>query len=140
MRNALQAFDKLSPNASSITRHPKQKLVVYSLLVTVVGIAILSLSMGGMLVSTIRTRQIHYGDPPEVFHPQSTYSQKMGHPMTKQHVEFLRGPKGPKWNVLVTGAAGFVGMHTCLELKRLGMTPIGFFIFTTMSTRIIQRN
>jgi UDP-glucuronate 4-epimerase len=92
----------------------------------VVGVAIVSLGMGGMLVSTIKTRQIHYGDPPFVPHPQSTYSKFMDHPMTKQHVEFLRGPKGPKWNVLVTGAAGFVGMHTCLELKRLGMTPIGY--------------
>jgi UDP-glucuronate 4-epimerase len=26
----------------------------------------------------------------------------------------------------VTGAAGFVGMHTALELKRIGMTPIGY--------------
>lgn len=27
---------------------------------------------------------------------------------------------------MVTGAAGFVGMHTAIELKRLGMTPIGY--------------
>lgn len=28
--------------------------------------------------------------------------------------------------MLVTGAAGFVGMHAAIELKRLGMTPIGY--------------
>lgn len=41
-------------------------------------------------------------------------------------ISFLRGPHGPKYAVLVTGAAGFVGMHTAVELKRLGMTPIGY--------------
>jgi UDP-glucuronate 4-epimerase len=46
--------------------------------------------------------------------------------MTPSRIAKLRGPEGPKYNVLVTGAAGFIGMHTALELKRLGMTPIGY--------------
>jgi UDP-glucuronate 4-epimerase len=46
--------------------------------------------------------------------------------MTARQMEKLRGPEGPKYNVLVTGAAGFVGMFTALELKRIGMTPIGY--------------
>lgn len=58
-------------------------------------------------------------------HPQATYRLK-SKPMTQERLQKLRGPDGPKWNVLVTGAAGFVGMHTCLELKRIGMNPIGY--------------
>uniref|UniRef100_A0A7R9WVD3 NAD(P)-binding domain-containing protein n=1 Tax=Craspedostauros australis TaxID=1486917 RepID=A0A7R9WVD3_9STRA len=58
-------------------------------------------------------------------HLQNAYKIK-SKPMTKARIEQLRGPSGPKYNVLVTGAAGFVGMHTCLELERLGMKPVGF--------------
>jgi dTDP-4-dehydrorhamnose reductase len=61
---------------------------------------------------------------PETLHPQETYIHKQK--MTSMDIENFRGPKGPKYNVLVTGAAGFVGMFTCLELKRIGMTPIGY--------------
>jgi UDP-glucuronate 4-epimerase len=46
--------------------------------------------------------------------------------MTQDHLSQLRGPKGPKHNVLVTGAAGFIGMHTAIELKQMGMTPVGY--------------
>ena len=46
--------------------------------------------------------------------------------MLPEKLQHLRSSKGPKYTVLVTGAAGFVGMHTCLELQRLGMTPIGY--------------
>lgn len=46
--------------------------------------------------------------------------------MTQSQLSKLRGPNGPKYNVLVTGAAGFIGMHTSIELKRMGMTPIGY--------------
>lgn len=62
--------------------------------------------------------------PPPI-HPQNLY-QLNTPDMTPERMHQLRGPQGPKYNVLVTGAAGFVGMHTALELKRLGMTPIGY--------------
>ena len=58
-----------------------------------------------------------------LLHPQERY--KIFTP-SNANWNFLKGPNGPKYTVLVTGAAGFVGMHTCLELKRLGMTPIGY--------------
>ena len=62
----------------------------------------------------------------ETTHPQETYRLHVKQPMTKEHMAYLRGPDGPKYNVLVTGAAGFVGMHTSIELARLGLTPIGY--------------
>lgn len=46
--------------------------------------------------------------------------------MTEDAIARLKGPDGPKYTVLVTGAAGFVGMHTALALQELGMTPIGY--------------
>lgn len=46
--------------------------------------------------------------------------------MTKKKIEKLKGPDGPKYTVLVTGAAGFIGMHTSIELKKMGMNPIGY--------------
>ena len=58
-------------------------------------------------------------------HLQDSYKYKTK-AMTKGHLSKLRGPDGPKYNVLITGAAGFVGMHTAIELKRMGMTPIGY--------------
>jgi UDP-glucuronate 4-epimerase len=67
------------------------------------------------------TRAIY---PPPT-HPQDLYQQNT-RVMTPERIQELRGPDGPKYNVLVTGAAGFVGMHTALELKRLGMTPVGY--------------
>ncbi|CAJ1958812.1 unnamed protein product [Cylindrotheca closterium] len=57
-------------------------------------------------------------------HPQETYTNIPQ--MTQERIQWLKGPDGPKYNVLVTGAAGFVGMHTALELKQMGMTPIGY--------------
>ena len=50
----------------------------------------------------------------------------MKQPMTQTQIEELEGPNGPKYTVMVTGAAGFVGMHTSIALKNLGMTPIGY--------------
>ncbi|KAG7350479.1 NAD-dependent epimerase/dehydratase [Nitzschia inconspicua] len=58
-------------------------------------------------------------------HPQETYKYTTS-PMTKERITHLKGPNGPKYTVMVTGAAGFVGMHTALALKELGMTPIGY--------------
>ena len=79
-------------------------------------------SSGGMLVP-VET----YASPPEavLVHPQAIYKYKTK-PMTPHKMDELRGPGGPKYTVLVTGAAGFVGMHTAIELKRVGMTPIGY--------------
>ena len=58
-------------------------------------------------------------------HLQDSYKYKTI-AMSQDHLAQLRGPKGPKYNVLVTGAAGFIGMHTAIELKQMGMTPIGY--------------
>lgn len=95
---------------------------------------VFSLSMGGMLVSSIQRENTTFlGDPPTEEmkrHPQATYFEKSPI-MTQAHLEELRGPDGPKDTVLVTGAAGFIGMHTALELKRIGMTPIGYDIVNT---------
>ena len=59
-------------------------------------------------------------------HAQDSFLHKPHAKMTPEKLQHFRGPSGPKPVVLVTGAAGFVGMHTCLELQRLGMTPIGY--------------
>ena len=58
-------------------------------------------------------------------HLQEAYKYKTK-PMDKDQLTLLKGPEGPKYNVLVTGAAGFIGMHTSIELKKMGMTPIGY--------------
>jgi hypothetical protein len=58
-------------------------------------------------------------------HPQETYKFK-SQPMTVERITQFKGPDGPKYTVLVTGAAGFVGMHTALALQDLGMIPIGY--------------
>lgn len=81
------------------------------------------------MLSSLRNEMSIYqltGQPAELMvHPQASYIYKV-RPMTPSRINFLRGPEGPKYNVLVTGAAGFVGMHTSLELKRLGMNPVGY--------------
>ena len=61
--------------------------------------------------------------PPK--HPQQLYMENY-QLMTQDRIAQFRSPEGPKYTVLVTGAAGFIGMHTCLELKRLGHTPVGY--------------
>lgn len=76
-----------------------------------------------LLVAGDAEQKLSYAIP-DTLHPQETYIHK--HKMTSKNMAMLRGPTGPKYNVLVTGAAGFVGMFTCLELKRIGMTPIGY--------------
>jgi UDP-glucuronate 4-epimerase len=58
-------------------------------------------------------------------HPQETY-KRASHPMTRRRMDELKGPHGPKFNVMVTGAAGFVGMHTAIALNNIGITPIGY--------------
>lgn len=58
-------------------------------------------------------------------HMQDSYKYKTN-AMDEDLLSQLRGPNGPKYNVLVTGAAGFIGMHTSIELKQMGMTPIGY--------------
>lgn len=89
---------------------------------------LLSLVSGGMLVTSIQKDKLvesYMSAPHELSaHPQAKYKSQPA--MTPSKMEELRGPDGPKWTVLVTGAAGFVGMHTALELKRIGMSPIGY--------------
>ena len=58
-------------------------------------------------------------------HPQKQYLHNY-EIMSQDRIAQYRGFNGPKYTILVTGAAGFIGMHTCLELKRLGHTPIGY--------------
>jgi len=60
-------------------------------------------------------------------HPQARYKETNVR-MTTEMMNKLKGSEGPKYSVMVTGAAGFIGMHTAIELKRLGMTPIGYDI------------
>jgi UDP-glucuronate 4-epimerase len=91
--------------------------------------ALSSVIMGSLMLSSLK-REVtiyNFADPSsiEIIHPQESYRYKVA-PMTKSRISDLRGPRGPKYTVLVTGAAGFVGMHTSLELKRLGMEPIGY--------------
>jgi len=76
------------------------------------------------MFSTISTPLLS-DDVPMVSHPQETYKQS-NRPMTRRRIEELKGPHGPKFNVMVTGAAGFIGMHTAIALENLGMTPIGY--------------
>ena len=64
---------------------------------------------------------------PDRNHLQGAFKYKT-QAMTDDELARLRGPDGPKYNVLVTGAAGFIGMHTAIELKRLGMKPVGYDI------------
>uniref|UniRef100_A0A7S4EM06 NAD(P)-binding domain-containing protein n=1 Tax=Pseudo-nitzschia australis TaxID=44445 RepID=A0A7S4EM06_9STRA len=75
--------------------------------------------------SIIRIQQETF--PPSIarHHMQDSYKYKTN-VTTGDELLHLRGPNGPKYNVLVTGAAGFIGMHTAIELKRIGMTPIGY--------------
>lgn len=64
-------------------------------------------------------------DAAKVTHPQAKY-RDTARRMSARKIERLKGPNGPKFNVMVTGAAGFIGMHTAIELKNMGMTPIGY--------------
>eukprot|EP00535_Pseudo-nitzschia_heimii_P002353 CAMPEP_0197192250 /NCGR_PEP_ID=MMETSP1423-20130617/24769_1 /TAXON_ID=476441 /ORGANISM="Pseudo-nitzschia heimii, Strain UNC1101" /LENGTH=430 /DNA_ID=CAMNT_0042645097 /DNA_START=162 /DNA_END=1454 /DNA_ORIENTATION=+ len=66
----------------------------------------------------------HIG-PKVIPHPQAEY-KRTSQRMTNRRIEKLKGPTGPKYAVMVTGAAGFIGMHTAIELKKMGMTPIGY--------------
>mmetsp|Transcript_2461 Transcript_2461/g.5727 ORF Transcript_2461/g.5727 Transcript_2461/m.5727 type:complete len:459 (-) Transcript_2461:145-1521(-) len=93
--------------------------------------------MAGMLLSSLYTSRLVLDasvsrSQQEIIQPnialprtQDSYKYK-SKSMTGDELSRLRGPGGPKYNVLVTGAAGFIGMHTAIELKRLGMTPIGY--------------
>jgi dTDP-4-dehydrorhamnose reductase len=84
--------------------------------------------MGAFMVSSFLSHDDHsvvFGNEPNHLHPQETYVRK-SRPLTQEAVAWLKGPNGPKYTVLVTGAAGFVGMHTALALRALGMTPIGY--------------
>lgn len=89
--------------------------------------AIMSVIMGSLTLNSLRAEIAVYSqeNTPISTHPQATYQYRVPR-MTRERMEALRGPQGPKYNVLVTGAAGFVGMYTVLELERLGMTPIGY--------------
>ena len=42
-------------------------------------------------------------------------------------------------NVLVTGGAGYIGSHTCVELIRAGYTPIAVDNFVNSSAESLRR-
>ena len=85
---------------------------------------IASMNIYAMLQSTFRSTALDY-DTPTISHPQAKY-QDTERRMTKSMIKKLKGPDGPKFSVMVTGAAGFIGMHTAIELNQMGMTPIGY--------------
>lgn len=62
---------------------------------------------------------------PNSVHPQDQYYYRLPE-MTNAMLEKFKGPSGPKPTVMVTGGAGFIGMFTCLALKKLGMNPIAY--------------
>ena len=83
------------------------------------------MNMYAMFQST--QKELNVGELQEISttHPQAKYKVKT-HRMSKRRIEKLKGPDGPKFAVMVTGAAGFIGMHTSIELKKMGMNPIGY--------------
>ena len=88
---------------------------------------IASMNVYVMLQSTIQSTvsDLDSINPPRITHPQEMYKETSRR-MTKRRIETLKGPDGPKFSVMVTGAAGFIGMHTAIQLKEMGMTPIGY--------------
>ena len=44
-----------------------------------------------------------------------------------------------KEEILVTGAAGFIGFHTCIKLLRLGKSIIGFDNIPVFTTSVIDK-
>ena len=86
-------------------------------------VAMIRVTLRSMLSKT--STPLLSDDVPMVSHPQETY-KRLNRPMTRRRIEKLKGPHGQKFNVMVTGAAGFIGMHTAIALENLGMTPIGY--------------
>ena len=88
------------------------------------------MNLYAMIESSIRMAELNAspcGDEATAqrVHPQDLYKHT-DRRMTTKRIEELKGPNGPKFAVMVTGAAGFIGMHTAIELKKMGMTPIGY--------------
>ena len=44
-----------------------------------------------------------------------------------------------KQNILVTGGAGYIGSHTCIELINYGFSPIIIDNFSNSNKKVIQR-
>jgi len=86
-------------------------------------VAMIRVTLRSMLSTT--STPLLSDDVSMVSHPQETY-KRLNRPMTRRRIEELKGSHGPKFNVMVTGAAGFIGMHTAIALENLGMTPIGY--------------
>ncbi|KAL3936226.1 MAG: hypothetical protein SGBAC_008410 [Bacillariaceae sp.] len=91
--------------------------------------AVVSLSIGHTFADEVHgdnsTSRNLKGGVPNSVHPQDQYYYRLPE-MTQQMLAEFKGPNGPKPAVMVTGAAGFVGMWTCIALKKIGMTPIGY--------------
>ena len=87
--------------------------------------SVASLNLYIMCQSTARSAELNDGSLQNTVHPQEKYKGTSPR-MSKRRITKLKGPNGPKYNVMVTGAAGFIGMHTAIDLKKIGMTPIGY--------------
>ena len=111
------------PNARKVSMNSLNAFLVYCGFLL---FAIASLNSFAMYQSTLLSTEVDdHHTPPILTHPQAKY-KVIAPPMSKKRIEKLKGPDGPKYTVLVTGAAGFIGMHTSIELKKLGMNPIGY--------------
>ena len=42
-------------------------------------------------------------------------------------------------NILITGGAGYIGSHTCIQLINAGFTPIIYDNFSNSSREVINR-
>jgi UDP-glucuronate 4-epimerase len=122
---ALSTTKALSPSKGLFPTKTSQRFP--SILIAICAAS--SLMIWNMRLASLKQEASIYNFPgnrqQKDIHLQDSYVHVVGQ-MTKPQMEHLRGPNGPKYTVLVTGAAGFVGMHTALELKRLGMDPIGY--------------
>lgn len=113
-------------NNTAAPSPPNHRMLLLYCGVLVLAGVYLGSSTASSRLSHDRQQAVFLGNEPVLLlHPQETYSLK-SRPMSQEAVAKLKGPDGPKYAVLVTGAAGFVGMHTALALKELGMTPVGY--------------
>jgi FlaA1/EpsC-like NDP-sugar epimerase len=117
------ALSKETMKSKCTTGGQKAFLVYCAILVSLIA----SMNVYVTFQSTFRSTALDRDDInlPRITHPQEIY-KKTSRRMTKKRIQKLKGPDGPKFSVMVTGAAGFIGMHAAIALKEMGMTPIGY--------------
>ena len=124
-----KSYDDLKSNKRdekwcATSTHNKFLLNCAFLVFFVAGMNAYAIMQSSLRLTAMDNIYAHIG-PKVITHPQAKYKQTSPR-MTKRRMERLKGPNGPKYSVMVTGAAGFIGMHTAIELKKMGMTPIGY--------------